>query len=337
MIKSVKLQNFRIHDNYETNFTDKINIIIGNNGAGKTSVIEAIYISQTGKSWRSNFDSITKQNKQWWRVDIKDEDINKNIKFDNKKSFEINNKKYSSLPKKHKGSVVLFEPDNLNLLYGSPGQRRRWLDKLLNDIDIECNLILNKFEKVLKQRNFLLKNQSTSEKLFVWDLQFADLASQIIKKRIDMINIINKKIPTEYERISNKKDSVKMEYVFDNVYTKQDILNQLQNNHNLESITGNTSIGPQKHDILFKFKNQPAAVSASRGENRSIILALKNIEYQIKKNNQSNPLILLDDIMSELDENHQKSILEAFKDSQVIITSVGLLNIKNDVNVIKIS
>jgi DNA replication and repair protein RecF len=100
---------------------------------------------------------------------------------------------------------------------------------------------------------------------------------------------------------------------------------------------GNTSIGPQKHDVLFLFKNQPAATAASRGENRSIVLALKNIEYQIKKTKQVKPLILLDDIMSELDEQHQVNLLNNFKDSQVIITSVNLPKAIKKVNIIQLS
>ena len=337
MISYVKIKNFRIHSSYEVNLLDGVNVIIGNNGVGKTSVIEAIYIVLTGKSWRSNLEVITKQGKGWWRVDIKDDDINKTIKFNGKKSFEINSKEYLKLPKKERIPVVMFEPDDLNLIYGSPARRRRWLDKLLKSIDDEYHLVFNKFEKVLKQRNSLLKKQATYDELFVWDLQFADLASQVIKKRKAIIKIFNEKIPNEYKKIANKEEILELKYQSDGINTKQKIINQLQENYQMELFTKSTSIGPQKHDVLVSFKNQLAATSASRGENRSIISSLKNIEYGIKKTNHHNPLILLDDIMSELDENHQINLLNGFEGSQVIITGVDLPKIKNkNINIIRL-
>ena len=338
MINQVKVKNFRIHNKYEIDFSSGVNIIIGNNGVGKTSIIEAIYVVFTGKSWRSNLDTITKQGEDWWRIDVEDNNTKKIVKFDGKKSFEIDNKKYLKLPKKHHMSVVLFEPDDLNLIYGSPSRRRRWLDKLLKGIDSEYRIIFNKFEKVLKQRNSLLKKQASPDQLFVWNLQFADLASQIIKKRQEIIKVFNEKLPSEYKKIAGKDELLELQYSSDEANTKQKIINQLQKNYQLEVITSSTSIGPQKHDVIFDFKNQSAATSASRGENRSIISALKQIEYIVKKDNNNNPLILLDDVMSELDEDHQINLLKSFKDSQVIITSVDLPKIKNhNINIIKLT
>jgi DNA replication and repair protein RecF len=337
MVNLVKVKNFRIHSDYQAGFSDGVNIIIGDNGVGKTSLIEAVYVALSGKSWRSNFEAITKKNKTWWRVDLEDENTVRTVKYSDKKSFEINGKKYLKLPKGQKTQIVLFEPDDLNLLYGSPSRRRRWLDRFLADTNGEYNTILNKFDKVLKQRNALLKNQATPDQLFVWDLQFADLSSQIVAQRKALIAAINQKLASEYKKIANSKQPLKLIYNSDDITTKQEFINQLQENHKLDTAIGNTTIGPQKHDVLFWFKNQSAATSASRGENRSIIMALKNIEYHTKKTQQSTPLILLDDIMSELDEQHQKNLLDNFKDSQVIVTSVNLPKTANKVNVIKLT
>jgi DNA replication and repair protein RecF len=336
MISSIKVKNFRVHSHYETVFSDGVNIIIGRNGAGKTSIIEAIYISLSGKSWRSNFDSIIKENQTWWRIDLENQNTIRTIKYDGQKSFEINHKKHLKLPKESKNPLVLFEPDDLNLLYGSPNRRRRWLDRFLIDIDSSYSSVLNKFNKVLKQRNMLLKNQIDLDQLFVWDLQFADLASQVIAKRTDLISIINQKLPAEYKKVAGAKEKIELKYSSDGANSKQQIINQLQKNHKLEIIIGNTSIGPQKHDVLFQFKNQPASAAASRGENRSIIMTLKNIEYNIKTTKTTKPLILLDDIMSELDEQHQLNLLTNFKNSQVIITSVNLPKAIKKVNIIKL-
>jgi len=338
MINSIKVKNFRTYNDYSLSFSDGLNIIVGNNGIGKTSLIEAIHIALNGKSWRSNFDSILKQDEKWWRIDLIDNEKNIIVKYDGKKSFEINEKKYLTLPKKNYQPLVLFEPDDLNLIYGSPSRRRRWLDKLLKDINNEYKITFNKFEKVLKQRNSALKNKIINDDFFVWDLQFADLSSQVIKSRKKIIDDINQKISDEYKSIAGSDEIIKLEYSYDGLDSKQKIINQLQKNRQIETLTNTTSIGPQKHDILFFFKNQLAATSASRGENRSIISSLKNIEYNIKKTDECKPLILLDDIMSELDENHQIGLLNNFKESQVIITSVDVPKIKNnEVNIIKLS
>jgi DNA replication and repair protein RecF len=336
MIKSVRVQNFRTHSDFTADFSDGVNVIIGKNGIGKTSLIEAVYIALSGKSWRSNFDSITRQGQDWWRADVAAKDGLRTVKYTGEKAFELDGKTHLRLPNSKKPPVVLFEPDDLNLLYGSPARRRHYVDKLLKYTDDEFNTIALKFEKVLKQRNALLKNQASSDQLFVWDLQFADLAAQIIAKRQEIIETLDKKLSREYNKIAKTKDSVHIKYDSDGANTKQEIINQLQKNHQLETLTGSTSIGPQKHDILFTFKNQPAATAASRGENRSIILALKNIEYQIKKIGSQKPLILLDDIMSEFDAAHQANLLENYKNSQVIITSVVLPRNLGEINIIKL-
>jgi DNA replication and repair protein RecF len=322
MIRSVKIQNFRKHKSATINFGENINIIYGTNGSGKTSIIEAVYTAMTGRSWRSNFESITKQNTAWWRADIvTGEDKKRTVKFkDDVKSFEIDGKESRTIAARLKLPVVLFEPDHLNLLYGSPNRRRKWLDDLITSLNPEYGVLVRKFERVLKQRNSLLKNAASINQLFVWDLQFADLATQVIRWRQDQVEQINSLISSEYQKIAGNKEPVAIRYSAEVNYSKQKIIDTLQQNHNLEVITCNTSIGPQRHDVLFTFKNLPAKTSASRGENRTIILALKNIEYRLKKD--SAPLILLDDILGEFDEDHQKNLLRSFKDSQVIITCV---------------
>jgi len=176
----------------------------------------------------------------------------------------------------------------------------------------------------LRQRNNLLKDSATKDELFIWDIQFADLAAEIIITRVDMINKINKLITSEYRKIAGKKDKITLKYSHCNLVEKnklrQDILAELHNNYEKELIIGYTTLGPHQHDVLFEFNNKPATGNASRGENRTIIWALKSIEYQFNKNNY--PLILLDDILSEFDENHQTNLINNFSDQQIIITGV---------------
>jgi len=322
-IKSIRVQNFRKHRDFRVEFKKNITIITGENGIGKTSLIEAIYIALTGKSWRSNFCEITKNNKEWWRVDIVfDDNKKRTVKFQsNQKEFEIDGKKFSLLPQKNKMPIILFEPNDLNLLYNSPSRRRDYIDKFIAGIDIKHQKNINKYERILKQRNNLLKEGATRDELFVWDIQFADLASEIITKRAEIINEINKLITREYQKIAGKKDKITIKYSYSTTPSlRQSILNDLHKSYQKELILGHTTLGPHQHDVLFGFNNKPAPQTASRGEIRTIIWALKNIEYQF--NIDSSPLILLDDILSEFDENHQNNLIKNFSDQQIIITGV---------------
>ena len=341
-IKSLRVQNFRKHRDYKIEFKKNTTIITGENGIGKTSLIEAIYIALTGKSWRSNFAEIIRRKCDWWRVDIEFSNGEKRIvKFKNgQKTFQIGGKEYSRLPAEHKIPTILFEPSDLNLLYGSPARRRDYFDRFISGINPTHQKNINKYERILKQRNSLLKDNAKADELFIWDIQFADLAAEIILARTEMIEKINKIITHEYQKIAGKKDKVEVKYSFPVIlrvsrsemlqnpecdsaiknHLRTVLLSDLHKNYQRELILGHTTIGPHQHDILFSFNNKPAAETASRGEIRTIIWALKNIEYQF--NFEKSPLVLLDDILSEFDENHQNNLIKSFKGQQIIITGV---------------
>jgi len=316
MIEKLRVQNFRKHRDYGVEFAPGINLIIGPNGSGKTSLIEAIHITMRGKSWRSNFGEITKKGATWWRIDCDE----RTVKFqDDKKVFEIDHKKHFLLPEILKKSVVLFEPQDLNLLYSSPARRRDYIDNFISGLEENYRKTISKYNRILKQRNSLLKKLAPQSELFVWDIQFAKLAAEIVQTRKKYLKIINKSINEEYQKIA--KSGVKIALKYQGSYeTEQEILGALNHNYQYETIQGCTSVGPHQHDILFLFNKKTAVTTISRGENRSLILALKNLEYSLKKSDQ--PLILLDDVLSEFDEAHQKNLLATFKNEQVIITGV---------------
>jgi len=325
MIKKIRVQNFRKHTDYLTDFKEVKTIITGANGSGKTSLIEAIYIGLIGKSWRSKLDDITKNNKSWWRVDIETNNIsNRTIKYQNNQSnFIVDTTEFKRLPNKFKYPVILFEPNDLNLLYSSPMSRRDYIDKLIGSLNVDFNKNSRRYSRVLKQRNNLLKQNSTQNDLFVWDIQLADLAAVIISTRHEFIQKINQYLPSEYKKINGGSKNLLIEYKYysdDINKTRQDILNELHSNYRREIITGHTSVGPHQHDFLFHLDDKPAVSILSRGENRGAILALKNTEYILKRD--TSPLILLDDVLSEFDEKRQNNLLKNYKNSQVIITSV---------------
>lgn len=305
MLKSVKIQNFRRHEEFKADFKDENIIITGANGSGKTSIIEAIYITLNGRSWRSSFQEILREENDnvssWWRIDVKFSDgEGRTIKFtDNQKVFEINNQKFTRLPARHKKPVILFEPNDLQLLYGSPARRRDFFDRFIAQVEPSHQTNLNKLSRILKQRNNLLKKGASANELFIWDIQLAELAERIILVREDWIVKINKKVTTEYRGISIKSDDISIKYSAPQK-SKQQILNQL--NTDFRNNCTVTKIGPQTHDIKFKINNHDAKLTASRGESRTIIFAtLATMTELLNQELGEKVYLVFDDIDSELD------------------------------------
>lgn len=339
MIQEISLKNFRKHKDMTLDFSEKKTALIGENGSGKTSVIESIFVMLTGKSWRSSLAEITRDSADWWRADLRlDTDDIRTIKYQTKQAeFIVKDKSFKRLPRKFRESVILFEPNDLNLVAGSPARRRDYFDRLFMELDDDFATAYRRYQKVLKQRNSLLKNQASRDSLFAWNIQFANLASEIIVFRRDKIQEINNLLTKEYRVIHGGENKLKILYDYYDDESRstiqQKILSKLDQNYNYEIIIGHSSIGPHKHNFIFEIDGRAAENVISRGENRSLILALKKIEYQFKKKDK--PLILLDDVLSEFDEQRQKNLLDSYKDSQIIITSVNLPKNIEDINIIK--
>ncbi len=326
MITNVRLQNFRKHRDYTAEFLPGTVVITGSNGSGKTSIIEAVCIALQGKSWRSNFAEIVRRGEDWWRVDVEfDDGESRTVKFNNgTKEFVVDGQSFSRLPVKYKMPVVLFEPNDLNIIYGSPGNRRNFVDRFISQINSQHAVNLRKFERVLQQRNNLLKQGADHDDLFVWDVQFADLAVEIINFRKRWIEEINKQITNIYDAISNNNDVIGVRYDCDQNTSKQDIMRALNNNENLFY----TNIGPQKHDVLFEFNSLPAKTTASRGENRTIIVSVYYAIISLTKKYKGDPILLFDDIFGEIDDDRRNN-LSIKGDLQTIITSIDVANDKN--------
>ena len=327
VIKRVKLKNFRCHIDFDLDCDRATTLIIGENGSGKTSILEAIYIALRGKSFKSVDRDIIKRDADFYRAEIDLFDAQKVIiRFNNnKKEFEIDGKKTLRLPKKNRYPVVLFEPDDIYLIGSSPSRRRDYFDELFKQIDENYGIILSKYNKALKQRNDLLKNEIVSrDDLFSWNIMCANYGSELIKWRVKNIEKINEKITDIYRNIAKNKDTCSIKYIGFDV-DENNYLKNLENNFEKDKILGYTTFGVHRDDYEFVFNNKKADGSASRGENRSMILALKFIEAQIlEKEVGKKPVVLLDDIFSELDEMRQKHLIDNFKDYQMIITSTAV-------------
>jgi len=331
VVRKLSVQNIRSHDKFVLSLSPTITVITGLNGSGKTSLLEALYIILQGTSFKGSDKDVLRHESPWWRIDIEfDSHAKRTITFDptlitGRKKITVDDKIMYRLPVKYKYPVVLFEPDDLRLLNGSPTRRRQFIDRFISQLDPIYLMTLHKYDRALKQRNNLLKNQYTrSDELFAWNITLSEYGSYIIEKRIAFIEQINNKLNDAYNIISKTNDFVSVHYSHTYIGDiKQKILNELSSHLERDQILGYTSIGPHRHDVIFKFNNSPALEVASRGEVRSIVLALKFLEVDIiEQITDIKPIILLDDVFSELDEDRQKSLLSI--NNQVIITSTKL-------------
>lgn len=334
LIKSVSLKNFRNHTEYFLECNPTTTLILGENGCGKTSVLEAIYILTQGKSFRATDPDIIKRGTDFYRIELNfDKGIKIVASYDKtSKTFQISDKKTKRLLPKNKYPVILFLPSDLNLISGSPSRRRDYFDRFFSTLDQNYASALNKYEKALSQRNKLLKTDSiTKEALFPWNVLLAKNGLILSNLRSSFIEEINQFITPTYRSIAENDDEIKIQYSTDcGKISEATFLSILEKNYEKDRLLGHTCIGIQRDNYEFIFNKKPADGSASRGETRSIILALKFIEARLinEKLNQK-PIILLDDVFSELDNKRRSCLINNFKNHQVIITSVEKFTIKN--------
>lgn len=328
IIRSIKLNKFRSHKEYFLKFNKKTTMIVGENGCGKTSVLEAIYETLQGKSFKATDKEILKRGETFYRVELDYVDGEKIIVvYDgekNKKTFLIQDKKFGRMPKKNKYPVVIFEPDDLNLIGASPNHKRTYFDRFFSQLSESYNNSLLKYNKALKQRNELLKREFLRpEEVFSWNVILAKYGTEISLFRKRNADEINEKLTEVYRGIAENEDEIQFVHRAHTEMGESEYLKQMEENFERDRILGHTSFGAHRDDFGFLFNEKEADGTASRGEIRSIILALKFIEAEmLTKEKRKSPVILLDDVFSELDEKRQKCLVRNFKDNQVIITSV---------------
>lgn len=335
IIKSLKLTNFRNHSTYTLECTDETSLILGPNGSGKTSVLEAIYLLTRGKSFRATDSDIIKRGTDFYRAELEFTSGETSIAtFDRShKTFTISDQKFRRLPKKHQYPIILFEPSDLNLITHAPSRRRTYFDRIFSQFNPNYHSYLTKYDKALKQRNELLKSdQLTEDAVFSWNILLAKYGVSISELRLAFTEEINSHLTSVYRSIADNHDTVSVTYQTEltaiqspshPLPTTQQYLNILEQNFTKDHYLGHTTFGIHHDDYLFEFNHEPADGSASRGESRTIILALKFIEADLLWQKTSlRPLILLDDVFSELDTTRRASLVHNFQNHQVIITSV---------------
>lgn len=332
-VQTLHVKYIRSHAEYSLTFSPEVTIITGENGSGKTSLLEAIYVSLQGASFRGSDRELLQKDSPWWKIDvIFDGQQTRTIKFDpekttSRKQFVIDGKTTARLPIKYKYPVVLFEPEDLRLLHGSPTRRRQFIDRFITQLNPLYGPVLRKYERALKQRNNLLKNAyMKDDELFAWNVALAEHGSYIIEQRIAFIEQINQNLASLYQDIAGTHDEVSIHYSHTFVGdSKQKLLNELHTHRERDRYVGYTSVGPHRHDVIFSINDSPALSTASRGEARTIVLALKFLEVAIiEQLTGKSPIVLLDDVFSELDTKRQQALSERIEGYQIIMTSTHI-------------
>lgn len=326
IIRKIKLTNFRSHESFELVCRQNTTTITGENGCGKTSVIEAIYEAMRGKSFRAVDAEIVRRGEDFYRVELEYEDGRRVVAcYDGtKKEFLAEDKKSRRLPKKAKYPIVLFEPDDLHLVGSSPVSRRNYFDRVFGQLKEGYAVALTRYNKALKQRNELLKMERVQPgDTFAWDVMLVKYGAELVRERREWIEKLNQKFTDVYRSIAENEDKVMLKYESE-IQTDSDFLERLNRDFKRDSLLGHTSYGVHRDTYDFIFNDVKADGSASRGEVRSSVLALKFIEAELLEQVLGRkPVVLLDDVFSELDQIRQKCLVKNFQNNQVILTSVG--------------
>lgn len=343
-IQQLKLLNFRNYEKMELDFSPNYNIIYGNNGSGKTNLVESIYVLALTKSFRGSVDKVLiMNNKDVCRVEgsVQDKYENKYkiIIKDSGKRVKINNTKIDKLSDYiSKISVVLFNPDDLRFIKDSPSVRRKAINLEISQINNVYLKNLNMYNKLLKQRNSYLKTtninaNSSKEYLDVLTSKLIDYGEKIYLSRRKYIDLLNQRIGEIYNSIC-EIDDLKLEYVSDyRNFDKDNIISKYRENLNRDIILGKTSFGVHHDDVRFKFKGYNIKDYGSEGQQKNAIIAYKLTELEIFYQVRGNyPILILDDLFSELDRFKINNILNLInKDIQTFITTTDIDKINKDI------
>ncbi|MDX9917490.1 MAG: DNA replication/repair protein RecF [Gudongella sp.] len=348
VIEGVRLINFRNYKNISVEFGRNINVLIGKNAQGKTNILEAIYMCSTGKSFRTSKDKeliLFGKKEAYVGADIKIGNLEKltEIKLDveKPKRIKINKVELKNYRELNTGlKVVVFSPDDLKLVKDGPGYRRDYLDICISQIKPVYQYNLNRFLKVLIQRNNLLKSKTEKNELNalldVFDTQIARLATLISMERRQHIKRVLKEAREIHNNITSEKELFDMKYITNmpdedsllNIEKKYKSILLSERKRDLEF--GNTSIGPHRDDFLMTINGKDSRIYASQGQQRSLVLTLKLSEVNIlEKETGFFPVLLMDDVYSELDEERRVFITKLFSKMQTFITITDAVEIES--------
>ena len=335
IIKSLELQNFRNYENLKLDFDSGTNIFYGDNAQGKTNILEAIYLIATTKSHKGSKDSDIIQfghEEAHIRSYLYKEDVTRQVDMHLRKSKTKGIAIDSQGIKKAADllgllNVVFFSPEDLSIIKNGPAERRRFIDMELCQLDSFYLYNLNHYNKIVNNRNKLLKdlfmNPGLKETLSIWDSQLLSYGSKIIERRSLFIDQLNQIIFDIHNRLSGGKEQIKI--VYEKNVEIDNLEEKLRLNQDKDIYLKQTTVGPHRDDISFIVNDIDIRKFGSQGQQRTAALSLKLSEIElVKKSIKDTPVLLLDDVLSELDSNRQNYLLNSIGDIQTIITCTGL-------------
>lgn len=334
-IRSIELKNFRNYENLEISFDEGTNILFGDNAQGKTNILEAAYMSGTTKSHKGSRDremirfgeeeahlkTVVVRGGREYQIDM-------HLKKNRAKGIAIDKipiKKASELF----GilNIVFFSPEDLNIIKNGPVERRRFLDSELCQLDRIYLADLTNYNKILAQRNKLLKDMiyrpSLSDTLPVWDMQLIETGKKIIRRRKQFVDELREIVSDIHYRISGGKEELFLKYEpnIDDIFFEDELSRAKEKDKKLCQ----TSVGPHRDDLLFSIGDVDIRKYGSQGQQRTSALSLKLSEIElVRKSISDTPVLLLDDVLSDLDSSRQNYLLNNISDTQTIITCTGL-------------
>ena len=346
-VSDIHLENFRNYKSFDLKFSDGVTVLHGKNGLGKTNILEAVFLTVIGKSFRNSKDAdLIKYGEQKFCVDLSiKEDITENISI----KYEKNREKYIKINGFYlrkmghlMGNViaVIFSPEDLQLITEGPGERRKFMDIAISQLYPSYYFDLLQFNKIIYQKNSLLKtikyqnNTSNKAMLEVWNEQLSEVGSRIISKRYEFIKEISN-IASEKNKSISGSEKLEIQYDSDTFISEEknnvDFSNEKEICEKMKTTLSQKAekeieretayVGPHRDDILFKLDDNDIKRFGSQGQKRTAVLSLKMAELELlKKKTGRKPIFLLDDVLSELDINRQKSLINELNDIQTLIT-----------------
>lgn len=334
-IESLKLKNFRNYELLNLKFDDAANIFYGDNAQGKTNILEAVYLSGTTKSHRgskdrdmirfgeeeSHIEVMVKKNEMTYQIDL-------HLKKNSPKGIAINKipiRKASELF----GivNIVFFSPEDLNIIKNGPSERRRFIDLELSQLDKIYLKNLSNYNRIINQRNHLLKEiqyqKDLIQTLEIWDMQLVTYGTAIIERRKIFIDEINKIVSSIHKKLTGERENIQL--IYEPSIGSMSLEQALMKNREKDMKIKSTSVGPHRDDICFKNGSLDLRRFGSQGQQRTAALSLKLSEIElVKKAINDTPVLLLDDVLSELDKHRQNYLLDSIHDIQTLITCTGV-------------
>lgn len=335
VIKSLKLKNYRNYDLLDLTFDSKTNILYGDNAQGKTNILEAMYLTGTTKSHRGTKDrDLIKFGEEESHLETivskhgTDFQIDMHLKKNSPKGIAVN-----KIPIRRASELfgiihfVFFSPEDLNIIKEGPSGRRRFIDLELSQLDKLYLNNLSNYNRIINQRNSLLKElykqENLMETLDIWDLQLVDYGNKVMERREEFIRQVNKIISDIHFKLTGGKEKISITYEksIGNLSLEQ----ALKKNRERDIRMKSTSAGPHRDDLCFMAGNLDIRKFGSQGQQRTAALSLKLSEIElVKQLINDTPILLLDDVLSELDKHRQNYLLDSIHDIQTVITCTGL-------------